>query len=223
MNSSNRNRSLLQELERADSALTKILEKVMIFNEILKPIELALRVSDFSSSGVYKRGTTNGIVCSLTALIKGDPLSRSLEALQGKGLELPSIIKGADRNESRSTCKAILKIIESNSGNGFPRFIVNLRWSMLPKILSQKKILIIGKRYSNLKDSESRKLADELVRQGLEVLDDSGEYGGGQLTYHLLESVDNKKKATIFEVTLSKELAEDEKRVGLILQALSIL
>ncbi|TFG28566.1 hypothetical protein EU527_17145 [Candidatus Thorarchaeota archaeon] len=223
MNNSHRILSLFQELERADSALTKILEKLMNMNEILDPLERDLRVSDFSASGAFKRGTIKGIVCSLTALIKGDPLSKSLEAQQGKGLELPSIIKGADRNESKSTCNSILKIIESELVNELPRFVINLRWSILPQLLNPQHALIIGTRYSNLKESESKRLVTKLEQQGLKVFEDSGEYGGGLLTYHLLESIDKRGKITVFEVTVSKELAENERQIGFVLQAFSII
>lgn len=223
MNGSIKNNGLLQELERADTLLTKVFEKLANFNEILKPIELELRVNDFSSSSIIIPGSINGIVCALTALVKGDPLSLSLEALQGKGLNLPSIIKSADRNESRSTCYSILKIIESSLDSIKPRFVVNLRWSKLPSLLMKKKVIIIGNRYSSLENVEKMKLSNKLEQQSIDVLEDSGEYGGGILVYHLLESIDYKRKTTIFELTLSKEMAGDEKQLGFILQALSTL
>ncbi|TFG33977.1 hypothetical protein EU527_05835 [Candidatus Thorarchaeota archaeon] len=223
MNKSNRDNSLFQELERADSALTKVLEKLIVINDSLKPVLRELRVIDFSSSGIFKRGIANGIICSVTSLIRGDPLSKSLEAQQGKGLEIPSIIMAADRNESRNTCDSILKIIESEFLKKTPRFIINLRWGSMPKILNPHNILVIGRRYSNLEEQELKKLTTNLEQQGLRVYEDSGEYGGGLLIYHLLESVGKTGNTTVFEITLSKELAENEKQVGFILQAFSTI
>lgn len=223
MKNTQRELNLIHELERADLVLKEVLDRISNLNETLRPIELTLKVNDFSSSGVFQPGAINGFVCALTALIKGDPLSMSLEALHGKGLELPSIIKGADRNESSNTCNSILKIIESGQKEEPPRFIVNMRWVTFPKPLPKKNLLVIGTRYSSLSESEIKKLISKLERYGLEILKDQGEYGGGKLTYHLLQSFNEKKSVSVFEITLSKELAENDQLLSQIMQALSIL
>ena len=223
MKSPQKNRNILQELERADVALTRILEKLRTFNDSLKPVELNLRVNDFSSKGVLRRGSVNGIICVLTASIKGDPLALSLEALEGKGHKLPSIIKSADRNESRDTCDSILKTIESLSQKSSTKFVVNLRWNTLPRNLNRGNIIVLGTRYYSLNDSDIQKIMAMFKSSGFEMLEDGGEYGGGLLVYSLLETLNKKDKTKIFELTLSKELAEDERKVSQILQVLSML
>ncbi len=223
MNSSQINQNLLNELERADSTLSKILEQLRSFNDSLKPVELALRVNDFASKGVLRRGTIKGVVCILTALIRGDPFFKSLDALEGKGLELPSIIKSADRIESKDTCDSILKIVESLSQRNLVKFVVNLRWCQFPISLNNDKTIIIGTRYNNMDKSDTKKIASALTQRGYEVFEDRGEYGGGLLTYSLLDTLDNAERMKVFEVTLSKQLAESEFHVANILEVLSSL
>ena len=223
MNSSQKKRTLLRELNRADSVLSSILEKIVRFNEVLKPIELNLHVNDFSSKGVLYQGPRKGIICVLSALIKGDPLAISFEALKGKGLALPSIIKSADRNESRSTCESILKIIESIASRNVGGLVVNIRWSTMPKILNQRDTIIIGTRYTNLLESEIREVINSLSSQGFEAYEDRGEFGGGLLTYFLLENISRKHKLRVLELTLSKEVANVETKVEKIIQVLSTL
>jgi len=223
MKSSQKNQNLLQVLERANVALTTILEKLVVFNDSLKPVERSLRVSDFSSKGVLRAGAIRGIVCVLSSMIKGDPYSKSLEALEGKGLKLPSIIKSADRNESRHTCDSIIKIIESLARKDPPRFVVNLRWSTLPRSLNNKNVIVMGTRYNNLNDSETTQIISAMKQRGFDVLQDDGEYGGGLLTYLLIETLDDKRKLKVLELTVSREIAENENQVIQILEALSTL
>ncbi|MCK5389432.1 MAG: hypothetical protein KAJ36_03025, partial [Candidatus Thorarchaeota archaeon] len=116
MSSLNRHRSLLQELERTETVLNRLLKKISNVSDLLRPLEHSLRAEDFSSSGSYVPGTSNGVVCVLSSLIKGDPLSSSIDLIRGKGLKLPAIIKGSDRSETKSTCDSILKIIEGKPG-----------------------------------------------------------------------------------------------------------
>ena len=223
MNKPQKNQNLEQVLERANTALTTILEKLVVFNDSLKPVELSLRVSDFSSKGVLRLGTINGIVCVLTSMIKGDPYSKSLGALEGKGLKLPSIIKSADRSESRHTCNSIIKIIESLERKNSPRFVVNLRWSILPRSLDHTKAIVMGTRYNNLNASDTQQILSAMKQRGFDVLKDDGEYGGGLLTYLIIESLHNKRKLKVLELTLSKEIAESENHVIQVLEALSTL
>ena len=63
MSSLNGRPNLLQELERAESVLNKLLTKISSINDSLKPLEQTLRAEDFSSSGLFIPGTSPGIVC----------------------------------------------------------------------------------------------------------------------------------------------------------------
>ncbi len=223
MNSSKIDQKLLKELERVDDTLSKILSQLINFNDSLRPIEFTLRVNDFSSKGILRRGAINGIVCILSALIKGDPFSISIKELEGKRLELPSIIKSNDRNESKHTCDSILKTVESLYERNVPKFVINLRWAILPRNLNHNRIIIVGTRYSNLDDTDLTEIISKMKQMGYEVLMDRGEYGGGLLTYSLLDTFGNKNTIRVFELTLPKELAENEKHVTQILQVLSAI
>ena len=147
MSSLNGNHSLLQELERAEIVLNRLLEKISNVSDFLRPLEHSLRAEDFASSGSYIPGTSNGVVCVLSSLIKGDPLYSSIGMIRGMGLKLPAIIKGSDRSETKSTCDSILKIIEGKPGGTPINYVINLRWANLPSIVDDSNVVVIGKRF----------------------------------------------------------------------------
>lgn len=223
MSSLNERRSILQELERVESVLTSLFKKLSDVNDHLRPLEHSLRAEEFSSSGSYVRGTSNGMVCILSALIRGDPLSNSLELIRGKGRKFPAIIKGSDRSETKSTCDSILKIVEGKPG-GIPiNYVINLRWANLPPVIDGSNVLVIGTRYYHEQKDELKKLFGRLQETGYQILEDKGEFGGGLLTYKLAELAKKLGNITVLEITLSRHFAEDHERVANILESLTIL
>ncbi len=223
MSNVNGHRSLLQELERAEIVLNKLLKKISDVSNFLRPIEHSLRTEEFSSSGSYVPGTSNGIVCVLSSLIKGDPLSSSLDLIRGRGLKLPSIIKGSDRSETKSTCDSILKIIEGKPSGTPIDYVINLRWANLPSIINDANVVVIGKRYSYRKKEALQKLSSRIEELGFQILEDEGQFGGGPLTYRLTELARKRRNMTVLEITLSQRLAENHDRVAEILESLTIL
>ncbi len=223
MSSLNGHRSLLQELERTETVLTRLLKKISNINDFLGPLEHSLRAEDFSSSGSYIPGTSNGVVCVLSSLIKGDPLSRSIELLRGRGLKLPAIIKGSDRSETKSTCDSILKIIGGKPGGSQIDYVINLRWANLPSVVDDKNVLVIGNRF-HYKKNEALKILDIRFKElDFHVLEDAGQFGGGPLTYRLTELARKLGNMTVLEITLSHRFAEDHERVANILESLTFL
>jgi len=223
MSSMNRHRSLLQELERAEIVLNRLLKKISNVSDFLRPIEHSLRTEEFSSSGSYVPGTSNGVVCVLSSLIKGDPLSSSLKLILGRGHKLPAIIKGSDRSETKSTCDSILKIIEGKPGGTPIDYVINLRWANFPSIVDDTSVVVLGKRFNYGKEGDLKKLHMRFEDLGFQVLEDVGQFGGGPLTYRLTELARKQGNMTVLEITLSHCIAEDHDRVAEILESLTIL
>ena len=223
MSSLNEHRSLLQELERTETVLNRLLKKISNVSDLLRPLEHSLRAEDFSSSGSYVPGTSNGVVCVLSSLIKGDPLSSSIDLIRGKGLKLPAIIKGSDRSETKSTCDSILKIIEGKPGGTPINYVINLRWANLPSIVDDTNMVVIGKRFQYIEKGDLKKLKIRFKELGFQVLEDVGQFGGGPLTYRLTELARKLGNMTVLEITLSHCIAENHDRVAEILESLTIL
>jgi hypothetical protein len=223
MNSSSERRNILGELRRAEDILNNLLERLSELFAVLEPLESHLRLTDFSSSGMYIPGSKNAIICALTADIRGDPIHAAIELTKGKGLKLPAIIKGSDRSESTSTCESILKIIKTQLRSTGTKAITNLRWSSLPKVIDRDSVVIIGTRYSHAGANEIMRLKDRLKKLNLEVYEDDGEYGGGLLTYRLMKLVEEMDDVIVLEMTLSSSLTSDLPKVVEILEALSSL
>ena len=218
MSSVNGQHGLLGELEEVEQVLTQLLEKLSNVNNLLTPIEHSLRAEDFSSSGSYILGTSNGLVCILSGNIKGDPLSNAIENTRGKGRKFPSIIKGADRSETKTTCDSILKVVKGKT----IAYVVNLRWANMPSI-NDNNVVVIGNRYYNDPNNALETLSSRFQKLGLKVMYDRGEFGGGPLTYRLTEFAREVGNMPAFEITLSRKCAENHERVADILESFTTL
>jgi hypothetical protein len=210
--------SLLQELERTEEVLEVLLDRISSIIEVLEPIERTMRVTDFSSSGVYVQGTSNGIVCALTALIRGDPMEQVLR--DKKGIGIPALIKAGDRSESPSTVDNIVKMVLAESEKKSLDFIVNLRWAVFPKSLENGRTLVFGSRYVSGHPRLVKKLQEKLEAIGVIVIEDDGEFGGGPLVFEFIKSFRNKNDSLVIEITLSESLS---KNVGLVTGILNVL
>jgi len=213
--------SILKELERAEHVLNNLLHKLSNLYRNLEPVESVLRVSDFSSSGMIVPGTMTGIVCALTADIKGDPIYKVLESLKGKGLKLPAIIKGSDRTESIETCDSIMKIIKAQFNLKITRLLVNLRWSSLPPIIENDNVVIVGTRYIHGDSRDIARFKDRLKELNIQVFEDNGEFGGGLLTYKLTNFAREVDNVIVLELTLSSALSESVSMMARILEAIA--
>ena len=222
MSSLNESHGLLGELEKVEGVLLQILEKLSNVNSILVPLEHSLTAKDFSSSESYVHGTADGIVCVLSANIKGDPLFNSIENTRGKGRKLPSIIKGADRSETKTTCDSILKIVRGKPRGNSINYVINLRWANMPSI-NDDDVIVIGIRFYSDPSNVLETLSSRFLGLGLKVMYDRGEFGGGPLTYRLTELAREAGNVPIFEITLSRKCAENHERVTDILESFTIL
>jgi hypothetical protein len=215
-------KNLIKELERAEHVLDDILRQISRIYNDLEPVESNLRVNNVSLNGIIVPGSLAGLVCALTANLKGDPIFNVLESLKGKGLKLPTIIKGSDRSEAQETCEYIMKIIDAKFNLKKTRLIVNLRWSSLPPIIDRDNVIIVGTRFFHGNVREISKFTNRLKELNLEVLEDNGEFGGGLLTYKLIELAKNVDSIIVLELTLSSALSENIRKVSEVLEAVAI-
>jgi hypothetical protein len=220
MNSSDGKGNVLGELKRAEEVLSNLLERLSKIYGILESKERRLRADDFSSSGMCIPGLKNAIVCALTADIRGDPIHSVIEDARGKGLKLPTIIQGSDRIESFATCDSILKIIRTQFHSSELKSITNLRWSVVPKIIDNDEVVIIGTRYNHASEADIMRMKERLGNLELDIYEDDGEFGGGLLTYQLSKLAEGMDRVRVIEITLSSGLASNVSKVVEILEAL---
>lgn len=214
---------LFRELERAERILGSLLQRLSSLHTSLESIESNLRVDDISTSGLLVQGSITGIVCALTADIKGDPIHDAFEGLRGKGFRLPVIIKDSDRSESPVTCDSIMKVIRAQLKLKTSKLIINLRWSSLPAVIDSSKAVILGTRYRYGNAREISTFKEKLRELNLQVLEDDGEFGGGLLTYKLTELARDVGNVVVLEMTLSSTLAGNVPKIGEILEATTTL
>ena len=215
-----KSRSLLKELEHTESVLQNLLQVLTDLNSALKPIEREMKVSDFSISGEYVQGDSKGVVCVLSGLIQGDPLQQILQK-KGRGRGVPSLIKAGDRSESDITVESIVNMIHAEEQKKQLDYVINLRWSQLPAPLETDSVVIRGRRYQQGDSIRISKLETELERLGLKVVIDDGEFGGGPLTYEITKSFSDRRNLLVSELTLSRQVVENDELVIEILNMLT--
>jgi hypothetical protein len=223
MNSSGGKSNVLGELKRAEEVLSNLLERLSEIYNVLESKERRLMADDFSSSGMCIPGSMNAIVCALTADIRGDPLHFVIEQTRGKGLKLPTIIRGSDRVESFPTCDSILKIIKTQFHSSGLKSIINLRWSVVPRIIGNDEVVIIGTRYNHASKADMMRTEERIRELELDVYEDDNEFGGGLLTYQLSRLAEELDGVRVMEITLSSSLASNVSKVAEILEVLSDL
>ena len=219
MSKSNSQKGMLKDLERAEIVLQDLLATLSNLNSALKPIEREMKVSDFASSGEYVQGASRGVVCVLSGLIQGDPLQRILTE-KGRGRNIPALIKAGDRSESPMTVESIVNMLHAEDQKRSLEFVINLRWAELPTPLEREKVVIVGTRYESGNSIRLMKLETELKNIGLEIVSDSGEFGGGPLTYEIVKSFNNRRNLLVTELTLSRLVVENDATVIQILNML---
>ena len=220
MSKSNSQKGILKDLEHAEIVLQNLLTTLSNLNSVLKPIEREMKVSDFASSGEYVQGASRGVVCVLSGLIQGDPLQRILTE-KGRGRNIPALIKAGDRSESPMTVESIVNMLHAEDQKRSLEFVINLRWAELPTPLEREKVVIVGTRYESGNSIRLMKLETELEKIGLKVVSDSGEFGGGPLTYEIVKSFDDRRNLLVTELTLSRLVVENDVAVIQILNMLA--
>ena len=219
MSKSNSRRGLLKDLERTETVLQDLLTTLSKLNSTLKPIEREMKVSDFASSGEYVQGSSRGVVCVLSGLIQGDPLQRILTE-KGGGRDIPALIKAGDRSESPMTVESIVNMLHAEDQKQSLEFVINLRWAEFPAMLEKEEVVIVGTRYESGNSIRLMKLETELDKIDLKIVSDSGEFGGGPLTYEIVKSFNNRRNLLVTELTLSRLVVENDAAVIQILNML---
>jgi hypothetical protein len=212
MSKSSNQRSLLKELVRTEAVLKGLLTTLSNLNSALIPIDREMKVSDFASSGELVQGASTGIVCVLSGLIQGDPLQRIL-AEKGRGRDIPALIKAGDRSESPLTVESIVNMLHAEDQKRSLEYIINLRWAELPAPLERERVVVIGTRYDSGDSMRLKKLETYLDEIGLKIVTDNGEFGGGPLTYEIVKSFSNRRNLLVLELTLSRQLVENDTTV----------
>jgi len=220
MSKSSSQKGLLKELEHAENVLQDLLTTLLNLNSALKPIEREMKVSDFVSSGEYVQGSSRCIVCVLSGLIQGDPLQKILTE-KGRGRDIPALIKASDRSESPMTVESIVNMLHAENQKRSLEHVINLRWAELPASLEREKAVIIGTRYESGNSIRLMKLETELEKIGLKILTDNGEFGGGPLVYEIVKSFSDKRNLLVVELTLSRQVVENDNTVMQILNMLA--
>ena len=77
--------------------------------------------------------------------------------------------------------------------------------------------------YKHGQKSKVQKLYSRFQEIGYQILEDIGEFGGGPLTYQLVELAKRLGDITVLEITLSHQFAEDEESVANILESFTVL
>jgi hypothetical protein len=220
MSRSSAQRNILNELEHTEVVLQELLTTLFNLSSALKPIEREMRVSDFTSSGEIVEGMSKGVVCVLTGLIKGDPLEKIL-TLRGRGREIPILIKAGDRTETKVTVENIVGMLQVMNQKRSLEYIVNLRWAELPAPLEHDNVVVLGDRYVSGNFERLMKLESNLNELLFRVIKDKGEFGGGLLVYEVIRSFSNRKDMVVTELTLSRQVVENDVLVIKILNMLA--
>jgi hypothetical protein len=149
-----------------------------------------------------------------------------LDNARARGAKMPSIVEADDPEESISTCERVVKMLKREIWNKReailkPSYLLVIRWDHMYEDLEDNKTVIIGKRYiSGSKDSLKR-LTKNLKKLGLSIIEDSGQYGGGPMTYELIQEFSKSKPLLVAQLTFSRRVATDEPKILAMLEMLS--
>ena len=217
---------LSEELEKTVEVLRELLRRVYDLNKALEPLENELGEADFAESGIYVLGASAGVVCFPTALSEGDPMKPILDDARARGAKMPSIVEAADPEESRSTCNRVVRILKREIWNKReailkPSFLLVIRWDYMFEELETNNTIIVGKRYISGTEDSLRRLIKNLRKIGLSIMEDSGQYGGGPMTYELIQEFSASESLLVVQLTFSHSAATDKAKILAMLEMLS--
>jgi hypothetical protein len=214
------------ELDRTIEVLRKVLRRVTDLNQELEPLENELGAIDFAKSGIYVLGASAGVVCFPTALVEGDPMKPIIDGARVKDAKMPSIVEAADPEESMSTCNRVIMMLKREIWNKReailkPSFLLVIRWDHMFEDFEKRKTIILGKRYISGSEDSLKKLIKKLKKVGYTIIKDSGQYGGGPMTYELIQEFSKSESLLVVQLTFSHSAATDEKKILAMLDMLS--
>ncbi|MHA2140228.1 MAG: hypothetical protein ACXADC_08750 [Candidatus Thorarchaeota archaeon] len=217
---------LSEELAKTVDILRAVLRRLSDVNKALEPLENELGAADFAESGIYVIGASAGVVCFPTALSEGDPLKPILDDARAKEAKMPSIVESDDPEESRNTCDRVIRLMKREIWNKResilkPSYMIVIRWDHMFEDLELNKTVIVGQRYISGSEDSIRRLTKNLKKFGLSIIEDSGQYGGGPMTYELIEEFSKSNSLLVVQLTFSHSVATDEAKILAILEMLS--
>ena len=217
---------LSKELERTVEVLRGVLRRVSDLNKALEPIESSLSAVDFAESGIYVLGMSAGVVCFPTALVEGDPMKPILDDARSRNAKMPSIVEADDPEESRSTCERVVRMLKREIWNQRevilkPSYVLVVRWDYMFEDLENSETVIVGKRYVSGSKDGLRRLTKQLRRIGFSIIEDSGQYGGGPMTFQLIQEFSKSGSLLVVQLTFSHAAARDEAKIFAMLEMLS--
>lgn len=215
-------KSLKENLERTIRAMESISHSLTLMEKHLTSLEDAHLMKDLISEGEYVAGDLPGVICIPATLMQSDPLQPALNRMKAEGRGMPSMIRLGDSRESVETCDKVVRIIKSEILPALDdsSFVVNLRWDKMVGPFESNPTIVIGRRYCRGSRKRFKRLEKTLGGFGVQVLSDSGEYGGGPLVYAITKALPAKTKLLVFELTLSMSVACEPDIVIQILESL---
>ncbi|MFX0053711.1 MAG: hypothetical protein ACFFAX_05590 [Promethearchaeota archaeon] len=218
--------SISDELDRTNEVLQKVLRRVVDLNKELEPLESELGAMDFAKSGIYVLGASAGVVCFPTALVEGDPMKPILDGARASDAKMPSIVEAADPEESMSTCNRVIMMMKREIWNKReailkPSFLLVIRWDHMFEDFERSNTVAVGKRYISGSEDSLKKLAKNLKKLGFTIIEDSGQYGGGPMTYELIQEFSKSRSLLVVQLTFSYSAATDKAKILAMLDMLS--
>jgi hypothetical protein len=215
---------ITRELERAKQVIEKLWEVVSNLDNLLEPIERELAIKDFDSDGEFARTTAKGFIL-VPHSGEDDPIIEALEWTNKREKKTPSIIRISEVNEDSDTVWKTVSMFESEvmQQENSEHLVINLRWSKMPEPLEAKKTAVIGRRYILGKEEDITYIQERLTKLGLDVVDDSGEFGGGPVVYEFVRLLGSKSSSIVMELTISESVVKDKMLVSQILELISTL
>ncbi|MFX0108616.1 MAG: hypothetical protein ACFE7R_10050 [Candidatus Hodarchaeota archaeon] len=199
---------LFVHLERAESVLQELRNRITGLNATLEFLEVSLQPARKSIAKFQFKGKMNGILLLPTAECRRDPLRTGYTALRDSNISLIVMSDCIQTGAIESMTNLVRLVNGELSGSDSQRFVIVLRWAPMIRPLERRKAIVIGKRYYRDPQGVINELKKELVKLGFEVFEDRGEYGGGFLVYMMTNSI-FRQDILIIELTLARQTCTD--------------
>ncbi len=211
------NQRIVSDLEKAKSVV-KQLEAVLVkLNVSLEFEENTLYRRDMSSDAT--RESTTGVVVLFSETLSNSQTFISVLSTKSSAVE-SNYIQVDDIMESQLTCRKIIRSLSVKFRNSPTPLncIINLQCVQMIPPREEEQVIVIGKLYFQDVKEIIQKYEDQFRGLGFHFVYDQGQFGGGVLTYELIQSF---PESTIFEITLSQSFTEDESNMHRLLDILT--
>jgi len=196
------------QLQRAKKSLRETGETIDRLIKILEPTEKALMQREFQTRAVLDPGEARVVLCLEEELAASRSFKKAISKLDTKK---PTLVRIPEDKTSRFTNLTVAKMIPSEvlSKSEGRVLVVNIQRELMLKQLENSKAVIVGQRYFLDSSNDIARVFQTFESQNVDAHYDFGLYGGGALTYELVRTLKNRPKSTVFELTLSKSVAEN--------------